>query len=59
MQTVVGDRWSVKLDVRDLGWASWFYLSGFVFYLRAVRFMFIPGALRGVEASFLAEAGLR
>ena len=28
-----GDRWSVKLDVRDLGEASRFYLSGLVCYL--------------------------
>ena len=27
--------------------------------LRVVRSMFIPGALHGIEASFLAEAGLR
>ena len=27
--------------------------------LRVVRSMFIPGALLGIEASFLAEAGLR
>ena len=28
-----GDCWSVKLDVRDLGGASWFYCSGLVCYL--------------------------
>ena len=27
--------------------------------LRVVRSMFIPGALHGIEASFLADAGLR
>ena len=28
-----GDRWSVKLDVRDLGEASRFHFSGLVCYL--------------------------
>ena len=31
----------------------------FQWRLRVVRSMFIPGALHGIEASFLAEAGLR
>ena len=78
------DRWSVKLDVRDLGghldftFRGWsFTLAtrvrlvfarlvvifalpwGFRVRLRVVRSMFIPGALRGIEASLLAEAGLR
>ena len=83
-----GDRWSVKLDVRDpgggegghlditsRGWsatlAAWVRLViarllltfalplDFHGGLRVVRSMFIPGALRGIEASFLAEASLR
>ena len=77
------DRWSVKLDVRDLGghldstfrgWsatlATWVRLVTarlvLIFALpldvhgrlRIVRSMFIPGPLHGIEASFLAEAGL-
>ena len=79
-----GDRWSVKLDVRDLGehvdstfrgWSATlatrvrlviarlvliFALPlDFHGRLQVVRSMFIPGALHGIEASFLAEAGLR
>ena len=79
-----GDRWSVKLDVRDLGrhldstvrsWsaalATWVRLViarlVLIFALplnthgrlRVVRSMFIPGAFYGIEASFLADAGLR
>ena len=79
-----GDRWSVKLDVRDLGghlhttfhgWSSSLASRGrlvisrlvlifalpldFHGRLRVVQSMFIPGTLRGIEASFLAEAGLR
>ena len=79
-----GHRWSVKLDVRDLGghldttlhgWSSTlvsrvrlviarlilvFALPlDFHGRLRVVRTMFIPGALRGVEASFLADSSLR
>ena len=78
-----GDRWSVKLGVRDLGcilillfavgllpWLPGFvllllgwYLSllfHWIFHgrLRVVRSMFIPGALHGIVASFLAEASL-
>ena len=50
-----GDPWSVKLDVRDL-----FALPlDFHGRLRVIRSMFIPGALHGIEASFLAEASLR
>ena len=75
-----GHRWSVKLDVRDLGghldtttfhgplpWLLGFSRLVLVFALpldfhgrlRVLRFMFIPGALRGVEASFLAGTSLR
>ena len=74
-----GDRWSVKLDVRDLGehldstfrgWSSTMATTArlvlifalpFDFHgrLRVARSMFIPGALHGIEASFLADAGLR
>ena len=79
-----GDRWSVKLDVRDLGrhldstfreWSATlatrvrlviarpvliFALSlDFHGRLWVIRSMFIPGALHGVEASFLAEASFR
>ena len=65
------DRWSVKLDARDLGvhlrvrlviarlmlvFAPTLDFHG---RLRVLRSMFIPGALHGIEASFLAEAGLR
>ena len=74
------DRWSVKLDVRDLGehldstfrgWSATFASSvrlviarlvlifalplDFHGRLRVVRSMFIPGALHGIEAAFLAE----
>ena len=79
-----GHRWSVKLDVRDLGghldttfqgWsstlASWVRLVvsrlvlvsalplDFHGRLRVFRSMFIPGALHGIEASFLAGTSLR
>ena len=79
-----GHRWSVKLDVRDLGghldttfhgWSSTLasrvrlVISRLVLVfalpldfhgrLRVLRSMFIPGALHGVEASFLAGASLR
>ena len=75
-----GDRWSVKLDVRDLwlhfdstfrGWSATlaarvrlaiarllliFALPlDFHGRLRVVPFMFIPGALHGIEAAFLAQ----
>ena len=79
-----GHRWSVKLDVRNLGshldstfqgWSATlaagvrlviarlmlvFALAlDFHGRLRVARSMFLPGALHGIEASFLAEAGLR
>ena len=79
-----GDRWSVKLDVRDLGghldstfrgWSATL-ATGFRLVIASlevifalpldfhgrpwvIRSMFIPGALHGIEASFLAEASLR
>ena len=78
------DRWSVKLDVRDLrghldstfrGWSATlatrvllviarlvliFALPlDFHGRLRVIRSVFIPGALHGIETSFLAEASLR
>ena len=70
-----GDRWAVKLDVRDFGghldttvWGWSATLAARVrqvfsldFYgrLMVMRSMFIPGALHGIEASFLADATLR
>ena len=76
-----GDKWTVKLDVRDFGghldstFRGWsdtlaarvrlviarlvliFALPlDFHGRLRFIRSMFIPGALHGIEASFLAEA---
>ena len=79
-----GDRWSVKLDVRDLGghldttfrgWSSTLaagvrlvlarllvvFALPLHFHGRMVvlRNMFIPGALHGIEASFLAESRVR
>ena len=79
-----GDRWSVKLDVRDLGehlastfrgWSATLdtrvrlVIAGLVLIfafpldfhwrLRVIRSMLIPGALHGIEASFLPEASLR
>ena len=79
-----GHRWTVKLDVRDLGvhlettlhlWSSTlaarvrlviarlaliFALPlDFHGRLRVIRSMFIPGALRGTEASFLAGTSMR
>ena len=79
-----GDRWYVKLDVRDLGghldtafrgWSATlaqrvrlvtarlvliFVLPlNFHGRLRFTRTMFIPGALHGVEACFLADASVR
>ena len=79
-----GDKWSVKLDVRDLGghlettfwgWSATLaarvrlviarlvvvFVLPLDFYerLRVIRSMLIPGALRGIEASFLADASLR
>ena len=79
-----GHRWSVKLDVRDLGghldttfhgWSSTlasrvrlvFSRLVLVFALpldfhgrlRVLRSMFIPGALHGIEASFLAGTSMR
>ena len=79
-----GHRWSVKLDVRDLGrhldttfhgWSSTLasrvrlVISRLVLVsalaldfhgrLRVLRSMFIPGALHGIEASFLADTSLR
>ena len=79
-----GHRWSVKLDVRDLGghldttfhgWSSTLASRvrlaiarlvlvsavplDFRGRLRVLRSMFIPGALRGIEASFLAGTSLR
>ena len=79
-----GDRWTVKLDVRDLGghldttfrgWSSTLATRVSVVIARLVvvfalplhfhgrlgvlRSMFIPGALHGVEASYLAESSVR
>ena len=80
-----GHRWTVKLDVRDLGghldttfrgWSStlaarvrvvllvgWlsFMPCLLVFHgrLGVLRSMFIPGALHGIEASFLADSSVR
>ena len=73
-----GHRWSVKLDVRDLGghldtafhdWSLRLVISRLVLVsalpldfhgrLRVLRSMFIPGALHGIEASFLAGTSLR
>ena len=79
-----GHRWSVKLDVRDLGgpldttfhgWSSILasrvrlviFRLVLVFALpldfhgrlRVLRSMFIPGALHGIEASFLAGTSMR
>ena len=79
-----GDRWTVKLDVRDLGghldttfrgWSSTLakrvrvVLAGLLvvfalplhFHGRLIvlRNMFIPCALHGIEASFLAESSVR
>ena len=79
-----GDRWTVKLDVRDLGghldttfrgWSSTLaarvrlviarllvvFALPLHFHGRMIvlRNMFIPGALHGIEASFLAESGVR
>ena len=79
-----GHRWSVKLDVRDLGghldttfhgWSSTLasrvrlVISRSVLVsalpldfhgrLRVLRSMFIPGALHGIEAYFLAGTSLR
>ena len=79
-----GDRWSVKLDVRDLGghldstfrgWSATLatrvrlvvarlvlvFPLPLDFYgrLRVIRSMFIPGALHVIEASSVADAGLR
>ena len=79
-----GDRWTVKLDVRDLGghldttfrvWSSTLakrvrvvlarllvvFALPFHFHGRlcVLRNMFIPGALHGIEASFLAESSVR
>ena len=78
-----GDRWTVKLDIRDLGghldttfrgWSSTlatrvrvaisrlvvvFALLHFHGRLGVLRSMFIPGALHGIEASFLAESSVR
>ena len=82
--TEEGDRWTVKLDVRDLGghldttfrcWSSILakrvriviarLLVVFALPLHfhgrlgVLRNMFIPGALHGIEASFLAESSVR
>ena len=79
-----GDRWTVKLDVRDLGghldttfrgWSSTLaarvrlvlarllvvFALPLHFHgrLSVLRNMFIPGALHGIEASFLAESSVR
>ena len=66
-----GDRWTVKLDVRDLGGLRGFGWSlpglssppSFLFFfhgrLRVIRSMFILGALHGIEVSFLADKSLR
>ena len=79
-----GDRWTVKLDVRDLGghlditfrgWSSTLaarvrlvlarllvvFALPLHFHGRMIvlRNMFIPGALHGIEASFLAESSVR
>ena len=79
-----GDRWTVKLDVRDLGghldttfrgWSSTLAKHVRVVLARllvvfalplhfhgrliVLRNMFIPGALHGIEASFLAESSVR
>ena len=77
-----GHRWTVKLDVRDLGghldttlrgWSSTLSLRvrlvisrldlifalplDFYGRVRIVRAMFLPCALRGVEASYLSKGG--
>ena len=79
-----GDRWTVKLDVRDLGghldttfrgWSSTLAARVRLVLARLLvvfalprhfhgrlcvfRNMFIPGALHGIEASFLAESSVR
>ena len=79
-----GDRWTVKLDVRDLGghldttfrgWSSTLAKRVRVVLARllvvfalplhfhgrlcVLRNMFIPSALHGIEASFLAESSVR
>ena len=79
-----GHRWTVKLDVRDLGghldttfrgWSSTLAARvriviarlGVVFALPLsfhgrlgiLRSMFIPGAVHGIEASFLADSSVR
>ena len=79
-----GHRWTVKLDVRDLGghldttfrgWSSTLaarvrivlarlvvvYALPLSFHgrLGVLRSMFIPGALHGIEASFLADSSVR
>ena len=42
------------------GWClSLLFLLDFHGRLRVVRSVFVPGALHGIEASFLADAGLR
>ena len=76
-----GDKWSVKIDFRDLGghlgtalrgWSA--TLAARVLFqrllivavlplysyrrLRIVRTMFIPGALHGIEVSFVSPGGL-
>ena len=49
------------LMVRPLPWLLGFALSllGWFWRLRFLRSMFIPGALHGIEASFLAGTGMR
>ena len=51
--------WSAA-RVRLVGWFSFFALALDLHgRLRVVRTMFIPGALHGIEASFLADTSLR
>ena len=73
-----GDRWTLKLYVRDFGghldttFRGWSAILAFRIKLvisrlvlefhgrlRVIRSMFIPGALHGLEASFLAVSNLR
>ena len=53
-------RWLLGFVLLLLGWCS-FFLSLWILKrrLRVLRSMFLPGALHGIEASFLADTGLR
>ena len=53
-----GDRWTVKLDVRDLG-GHLDSTSGATVPLRILRTMHVPVALHGAEASQVSISGLR